>query len=323
MPDPQVIDIFISSPSDVVPEREIAERVISRLDGIWKAHVRLSAHRWEKAHYQAIKGFQEAIGEMAEHDVVLGILWKRIGSPLPPDLYQRVDGSSYESGTAFELESAMAAGRAKPKPAVFILRKAEAVKFEARTVEDEKQQYDRLIAWWKRTFRDKEGYYRRGYQRYKTLEEFEDTLQQLIESHLRERKQIPVGPAWDIETKGSPYPGLVRYGLEYAMYCGRGLAVTGALADLTSASGRGMPALFVVGPSGSGKSSFASAGLAAQIIGRNIKGIDFWRHLVIEPADDLLLLFAKQLYAVLPELAGGPQGDVQKFRALAQRSDSS
>jgi hypothetical protein len=73
MSDPLAVHIFLSSPSDVGPEREIAERVISRLDGIWNAHVRLRVKRWEKAHYQAIKGFQEAIGEMAAYDVVIGI----------------------------------------------------------------------------------------------------------------------------------------------------------------------------------------------------------------------------------------------------------
>jgi hypothetical protein len=133
MSDPLAVHIFLSSPSDVGPEREIAERVISRLDGIWNAHVRLRVKRWEKAHYQAIKGFQEAIGEMAAYDIVIAILWKRIGSRLPPDLFRRADGSTYESGTVFEIESAITAGKAKQKPAVYILRKTEEVKFGAKT----------------------------------------------------------------------------------------------------------------------------------------------------------------------------------------------
>jgi hypothetical protein len=166
MSDLLAVQIFLSSPSDVGPEREIAERVVSRLDGIWKSHVRLRLKRWEKSHYQAIKGFQEAIGEMASYDVVIGILWKRVGSRLPPDLFRRPDGSPYESGTVFEIESAIAAGKAKQKPAVYILRKTEEVKFGANTVEEEKHQYETLMAWWNRTFIDEEGYYRRGYQLY-------------------------------------------------------------------------------------------------------------------------------------------------------------
>ena len=90
MVDPPVVQIFISSPNrDVGSEREIAERVIARLDGIWKMHVRLHAKRWEKSEYQAIKGFQEAIGEMAVYDVVIGISMEvhrqsAAARPLPP-----------------------------------------------------------------------------------------------------------------------------------------------------------------------------------------------------------------------------------------------
>jgi hypothetical protein len=195
------------------------------------------------------------------------------------------------------------------------------VKFGAKTVEEEKQQHDSLIAWWNRTFLDKEGYYRRGYQLYESLEEFESRLDQLLANHLREQGLIPAGPAWDIHTKGSPYPGLVRYGLEYApVYCGRGLAISGALEDLNRAADREMPALFVVGPSGPGKSSLATAGLAPQFSGRGIQGVDFWRLVLVEPADDLLLLIATQLFAALPELATGPQGDIHSFCALAKTS---
>lgn len=324
MTEPRVVQIFISSPVDVSAEREISERVIARLDGIWKAHVRLRAKRWEKAHYQAVKGFQEAIGEMAAYDVVVGILWKRIGSPLPPDLYRRPDGTAYESGTVFEIESALAAGESGEKPAVFILRNSEAVTFDAKTVDEEKQQYDRLLGWWQRTFRDQHGHYRRGYQLYETVEEFESRLEQLLESYLRERNLIPVGPAWDIDKKQSPYPGLVSYGIEYApVYCGRALAVNGAIEDIKAAADREMPALFVVGPSGSGKSSLANAGLAPQFAGRNIRGVDFWRHVLVEPADDLLLLIASKLYAALPEIAAGPDGEIGNFCALLRDAPAS
>ena len=96
------VRVFISSPSDMLREREIAERAVARINGIWQRHVRLEAFRWERRHYEAIRSFQESIGEMAAFDVVLGMLWKRIGTPLPPDLYRRSDGTAYESGTRME-----------------------------------------------------------------------------------------------------------------------------------------------------------------------------------------------------------------------------
>ena len=79
---PRHLRIFLSSPTDVMPEREIAERAVMRLDGIWQAHIRLSVVRWERGFYEAVKSFQEAIGDMAAYDLVIGILWKRIGSKL-------------------------------------------------------------------------------------------------------------------------------------------------------------------------------------------------------------------------------------------------
>ena len=51
------VHIFLSSPADVQPEREAAERVVSRLGGVYAAHVELVLERWERRFYQASKGF--------------------------------------------------------------------------------------------------------------------------------------------------------------------------------------------------------------------------------------------------------------------------
>jgi hypothetical protein len=149
--EPARVRVFISSPSDVATERDIAEQVVARLAGIWKAHVRIESVRWERAHYDAGKSFQEQVGEMAQFDVVCGILWKRIGQPLPPDLFHRPDGSAYESGTVFEIETAIACAG---KPRVYIFRKTAEVMFAAESVAEDKRQHDALLEWWKRTVRD-------------------------------------------------------------------------------------------------------------------------------------------------------------------------
>lgn len=317
------IEVFISSPTDVLPEREIAERVIARLDGIWQAHVRLRAERWERKHYQATKGFQDVIGEMAAYDLVVGILWKRIGSPLPPDLFHRADGSAYESGTVFELESAIAASEAHGRPLVYLFRKTAAVTFAAESVEEDRRQHTGLLNWWQRTTRDAEGHFRRGFQEFAGLEDFEQSLETLLESYLRDAGLIPSGPAWDIKTRGAPYPGLLPYdGSFSAVFFGRSLAIAGALEELKAAAARDAPMIVVVGPSGSGKSSLARAGLMPYFAGTPIAGIDFWRQLLLEPAQDPILAFAQRLYApgALPELAGGPQSTAEAFAKLARQS---
>ena len=317
------LEIFISSPIDVLPEREIAERVIARLDGMWGAHVRLRAERWERRHYQAAKSFQEAIGTMNAFNLVIGILWKRIGSPLPPDLFRRDNGTAYESGTVFELESALGASEAAGKPRVYLFRKTAPVQFSANTVDEDRRQHDALLAWWKRTVRDAEGHFRRGYQQFVEGEEFEQSLETLLEGHLRETGLIPSGVAWDIRTKGSPYPGLVPYDDTYkAVFFGRALATANAIEELKIAAGREAPLLLVVGPSGSGKSSLVRAALMPQFAGSHLPEVDFWRQILLEPAADPILAFAQRLYAAagLPELTEGPQQTPESFAVLARQS---
>ena len=317
------VKIFISSPQDVLGEREIAERVIARLDGMWGVHIRLHAERWERRHYQAAKSFQQAIGNMADFDLVVGILWKRVGSPLPPDQFLRADGSSYESGTVFELELAIAASEKGGKPLVYLFRKTAPVQFSAGTVDEDRRQHDTLLGWWTRTVRDGRGYFRRGYQEFANVEDFEHSLETLLEEHFRQSGLIPSGAAWDIETKGSPFPGLVPYDQAYqTVFFGRALATANAIDELKVAADRNAPVLLVVGPSGSGKSSLARAGLLPQFGRSQIAGIDFWRQIVLDPATDPLLAFAQHLYAVdcLPGLAQGPQRTTESFAALAHRS---
>ena len=318
MTDLPQVRIFISSPSDVNAERELAERVVLRIAGVWKPYLRLEPKRWERDFYQADRSFQAAIGEMDAFDLVIGILWKRIGSPLPPDHFQRADGSAYESGTVFELETAIARAG---KPAVYVFRNTAPVLFAAESVEDDQRQYRLLQSWWERTFRDAEGHFSRGYQTYSSLDEFEQALEGLIEKFLREGGYIPEGPAWDIQARGSPFPGLVPYEGELReVFFGRALAVAGALEDLVAAHRRGCPALFILGPSGSGKSSLMRAGLAPYFAGNQIAGIDFWRQVLLEPAHDPILILSQRLYAGVPELAEGPQGGPDRFAALASKS---
>ena len=80
--------VFLSSPGDVKAEREAAERVVRRIAGIYAAHVDIVLERWEGKFYQATAGFQEQIEATSAFDLVVGILWKRIGTELPPDLFQ-------------------------------------------------------------------------------------------------------------------------------------------------------------------------------------------------------------------------------------------
>ena len=110
----------------------------------YAAHVELALERWERRFYEASKGFQEAIAAMESFDLVVGVLWKRIGSELPPDQFSRPDGTPFESGTVYEIETALAASRRSGRPAVYVFKSTRPVTFTAERVEEERAQKEAL-----------------------------------------------------------------------------------------------------------------------------------------------------------------------------------
>ena len=93
MADEREYKIFISSPSDVWPERERLFRVIERIGGEL-GPVKLTPFRWEESYYSAAKTFQDQIPPPSQSNLVVCIFWKRIGSELPSQ-YRRPDGSAF------------------------------------------------------------------------------------------------------------------------------------------------------------------------------------------------------------------------------------
>src|SRR5262245_23445805 len=117
--------IFLSSPGDVAPERNRAQRVLEKLDAELRDEVRLQVVGWEDSFYSAAADFQSQIPRPSECDLVLCILWKRLGTPLPPERYRRADDSAYGSGTEYEFEDALSAARDRQVPDILVYRKTE------------------------------------------------------------------------------------------------------------------------------------------------------------------------------------------------------
>ena len=61
MADVRVVRVFISSPSDVRPERGIAARVVQRLAREFSYHFKVEAVLWEREPMLASHQFQELI----------------------------------------------------------------------------------------------------------------------------------------------------------------------------------------------------------------------------------------------------------------------
>jgi hypothetical protein len=80
---------------------------------------------WEQEPRNAVRTFVEPPGQF---DVVILVLWSRLGTPLPPRTPVRkyvgaVTGKVPVTGTEWEFEDALHAGRKKGLPAIYVCRK--------------------------------------------------------------------------------------------------------------------------------------------------------------------------------------------------------
>ena len=175
--------IFISSPGDVIPERRVAKAVIGRLNEEFFGRAYLIPILWEEEPMLASETFQAQIHPPRETEIYVGILWSRIGSPLP-DSILRPDGSRYESGTAFEFEDALGGFRQQGTPDMLLYRKqgAPTLSLEDRdAVMDRLDQIDKLNRYLDRWLIGEDGSYVGAFHMFET----EDQLDTMLELHLR------------------------------------------------------------------------------------------------------------------------------------------
>jgi len=125
----RIIRVFIASPGDVKPERDIAYSVMDEVNEIFSNlrstfNVTIEAVGWEKLapiHGIPNKSISKRI-PVEECDVVLGIFWKKFGNP-PGTM--RLDGTEYSSGTEEEIERAFETARKSDKPFIMLYRKTD------------------------------------------------------------------------------------------------------------------------------------------------------------------------------------------------------
>jgi hypothetical protein len=93
---PQRLRIFISSPGDVPDERLRADLIIDKLSLDYSRFFTIESYRWEHEAMLASKHFQDAIESPSAFDIVVLILWSRLGTPLPEKTaereYRGIDG---------------------------------------------------------------------------------------------------------------------------------------------------------------------------------------------------------------------------------------
>lgn len=308
----RTVKVFVSSPGDVDAERKRVELAAERLNGIFAGIVNFKTERWENRYYKAHETFQKQIPEAETCDIVIGILWSRLGSELPPGfpMMPSEKPQPFPSGTAYELLTSIwkrqktEANKSNSDPAgelrpdVYIFQK-ETPPFPPPR--DEKDlinivpQWEKLkdfIATW---LRKPNGHYLAAFQSFKTTDEFEARIELLLRDWLTENVLGHTTIAWPAQM-GSPFRGLEAFDARHApVFFGRARDITRATDRLkaavrldadTSAKQRGSAFLLLAGASGAGKSSLARAGIAPRLTTPGVvKEIDIWRLAIMRPSD--------------------------------------
>lgn len=316
----KTLRIFISSPGDVVEERTLTRRVLERLAGEFSGRIALEPIFWEHEPLLATDSFQKQIVRPSETDILVSILWSRLGTRLPAQ-FKRADGSRYESGTEYEFEDAVSAYKRQGHPDLLVYRKTAdpVVSLKDKKVLLEKlSQKEALDTFFSKWFQDEaEGTLIAAFHPFERSSDFEE----LLESHLRKliERRLPAEepgaearPAPVQWREGSPFRGLHVFNIEHApIFFGRTKAVGDVLNALRVQASAGSAFVLVLGMSGGGKSSLVQAGVLPVLTQPGvIEGVGLWRHAIMRPGDSSGDVFDALAAAILekdalPELMAG------------------
>lgn len=319
MPEPRTIRIFVSSPSDVDEERRRMMEVIAVLNRRYAGVIKLDGVFWEQTVYPAHATFQAQIEEPASCDLVICILWSRLGSPLPVGWPTRPEGEPYESGTVYEFETALAARRLGAMPDIYVFRKllpedraaldqlmerhpAEKLRILdyliRRGSDDSRAAIELLERFWANWFYSPDKGFIAAFNTFATADNFAELARLAIDDWLVGKGLVTAQPDWDIAHLGSPYPGLAPFDDAHtAVFFGRARVIDRALALFRGAAEAAFPWLLLTGPSGGGKSSLLRAGIVPALTEQTV--LETWRVATVRPgADD-------PLGVLLGAIAGG------------------
>jgi tetratricopeptide (TPR) repeat protein len=314
MPERATLRIFISSPSDVRPERLRTEQVIRRLAAEFTYHFAVEAVLWEREPLVATHHFQapENIPQPRGMDVVVVILWSRLGVPLPEAKFRGAISGRAVTGTEWEFEDALAAARERGTPDLLLYRKTAPVTVDLdddAALEERRRQRGLVQDFLGRWFRseDRSGFTAASHN-FETAAEFEEQLYEHLRGLLERRAGAAVEGV-EIRWHEAPFRGLLPFEAEHAaVFFGRTRPRNELRELLSRQEGRGCAFVLVLGASGSGKSSLVRAGLLPDLklpgmIGR----VALVRHAVFRPSnrpEDLVGALAAAIVSdtAVPEL---------------------
>ena len=202
-PNVQLVRIFLSSPTDVVEEREAAREFIKnelQYRSGFRGELALEVIAWDdpaapipmRATETPQASVNAARSRPADCDIVIVILWSRLGTPLP-DTILKPDGTRYLSGTESEYEDAVNSSR-QPPPTVLVYRRTEKPKVELDDPDfDEKRAQFKAVNDFFARFRNPDGSLKGAFKEYATADEFKELLSKELHELLCHRLGPPAG----------------------------------------------------------------------------------------------------------------------------------
>ena len=289
----RLLRIFLSSPGDVAEERALAEIVFRRIADEVGDAARLELVIWEHEPLFAHTGFQQQIERPSQCDLVVSILWSRLGTRLPAD-FAPEPGKEPPTGTEFEIIDALESYQRRGKPNLLIYRKVPAPQVGLGSAEfaERSRQYQMLDEFCRRAFYDAQGALSVAHHTFTDSHEFERRLAEHVRRWLDREIQATdataVRPRW---RGGSPFRGLQTFEAEHqAIFFGRAEALSDLIrrirdAEASAPEEQRSRLLIVQGMSGSGKTSLINAGLLPLLAHRPIEGIAHWKAVSFRPSE--------------------------------------
>lgn len=289
----QKLRVFISSPGDVDNERRRAAIVLGRLKRDFARFFDLMPVLWEQEPLLASGHFQDCIVAPSATDIVVIIVWSRLGTPLPERTsrreYRGLDGRAPVTGTEWEYEDALRASRERGIPDLLVYRKDVAGEARGRSsaeMEAAVGQMRALETFWERNFQNREGQFIAAFHRFESLDQFEAMLQTHLRALLTERaRRAAASDGTQITWTGCPFRGLQSFEFEHApVFFGRSRAAREVTEALVGRAASGPAFVLVLGASGCGKSSLIKAGVVPNLLTPGVVGgTDTWRRAEFRP----------------------------------------
>ena len=292
------IRVFIASPSDVSDERGLALQVLGELpyDPLLRRRITVEAVAWDhpvaRTAFLAGETAQDSVirslGKPSECNIVVVILWSRLGCPIEHEHYRRPGGDGYLTGTEWEYADARQAYEKGGKPAILVYHRRKGPVLELDPNQRESIEVKMNSIQEVRDFLDschgEDGSFANPYQEpseFKTA--VEKDLKQVIRELLESENDPPPSAAIDAPLwEGSPFPGLRTLTVRDApVFHGRDREVDLLMERIKN----GSRFIAVIGASGSGKSSLVWAGLIPRLLeDASLRG-EAWQWLRFTPGE--------------------------------------